>query len=272
MAPLLSIVTVSLENREGLARTLASVAGQTFTDRELVVVDGGSKDGSVELLRASGAVVTDWVSEPDAGIYDAQNKGVRRARGTYCMFLNAGDSLPAADTLAAFFARAGDEDILYGDVFFEEPDGRRRLERQPDPLTIPHLFRTTLHHQATIIRRALFERLGPYDTSFRIMADYHFFLRAIVVHGASTRHVPVPLAVQVLGGLSSRPESFARLREERARARELALSPILRAFWEEYLAARRGPLLHWLRGVFRPLARRLRARSRALRGRPDSPI
>jgi glycosyltransferase involved in cell wall biosynthesis len=272
MAPHLSIVTVNLDDREGLARTLASVARQTFTDREVVVVDGGSKDGSVEVIRANAAVVTDWVSEPDAGIYDAQNKGILRSRGTYCLFLNAGDSLPAEDTLAAFFAQARGEDVLYGDVLFEREDGSRRLEAQPDEITLPFLFRTTLHHQAVAIRRELFERIGRYDTSFRIMADYHFFLRAIVVHGASTRHVPVPLAVQVLGGLSSRPESFAALREERARARRMALSPVLLAFWEEYLRARRGPLLHWARGALRPLARQLRSLSRSLRGRPDSPV
>jgi hypothetical protein len=133
-------------------------------------------------------------------------------------------------------------------------------------------MRTTLPHQATAVRRALFDRVGPYDTSYRIVADYAFFLKAFVMMGASARHVPVPLAVQVLGGQSSRKDAFPLLREERARARERVLSPALRAHWEEYLVAKRGPLLHYLRGAFRPLSRRLRTWSRRVRGQRDSPI
>lgn len=273
MAPLLSIVTVNLNDRAGLTRTLASVARQTFTDREVIVVDGGSTDGSVEVIRGHEGIVTDWVSEPDGGVYDAQNKGTRRARGTYCLFLNAGDALASPDALERFFAAGPPvEDILHGDVVFEEPDGRQRTEATPAVLGWAHLMRTNLPHQSTVVRRALFERVGPYDTSFQIAADYAFFLKAVVVDGATTRHVPVPLAVQVLGGLSTRPDSFRKLRAERALAVQKVLSPALRAHWEEHLAARRGRLVHWLRSAFRPLARSLRAWSRRVRGRPDSPV
>lgn len=272
MTPLVSIVTVCLNDAAGLARTLASVAAQTFTNREVVVVDGGSTDGSVEVLRAnaSAGLVRDFVSEPDEGIYDAQNKGIRRARGTYLLFLNAGDSLASADALARLFADSPTEDVLYGDVLWEKSGGKRRRERTPDELSLAFFMRTNLPHQATAIRRTLFDRLGPYDTSLRIAADYEFFLRAIVVHGASTRHVPAPIAVQVEGGLSTRPESFAKLRAERRLARERALSPVLRAHWEDHVAAKDGPVVHLVRVAFRPAARRLRHISRTLRGRPDA--
>ncbi len=273
-APLLSIVTVNLNDRAGLSRTLASVASQTFTDRELIVVDGGSTDGSVDVARehAKAGVVTEWISEKDGGVYDAQNKGTRLARGTYCLFLNAGDALASDDALARLFAAGPPvEDILYADVVFEEPDGRQRTEVTP-ALTWDLLMRTTLPHQATVIRRSLFDRVGPYDTRYRIVADFAFFLMAFVVDGATARHVPVPLAVQVLGGQSSKADAFPLLREERALARERVLSPALRKHWEEYLAAKRGRLLHHLRGALRPMSRRLRAWSRRLRGRPDSPV
>ena len=273
MAPLLSIVTVNLNDAAGLERTLRSIAAQTFTDREVIVVDGGSTDGSAGVVRAHASVVTSFSSEPDEGVYDAQNKGIRRARGTYCLFLNAGDALASDDALAKVLAGPPAEDVVYGDVVFEETDGRRRRpERMPDAITLPFLMRTNLPHQATLVRRALFDRLGPYDTTLRSAADYEFVLRAIVVHGATTRHVSVPLAVQVLGGLSSRPESFAKLRAERKLARERALSPVLRAHWEEYVAARDGRILHVVRGAFRPAARTLRALTRSLRGKPDSPV
>ncbi len=269
--PRLSIITVNLNDREGLERTLASVARQTLGDREVIVIDGGSTDGSVAFLRANAALVSEWVSEPDAGIYDAQNKGLGRAHGTWCLFLNAGDSLASDDALARALATDPAEDVVYGDVLVEE-DGRRRLLRSPDALDVPFLMRTTLPHQATLLRRALFDRVGRYDTSFRIVADYELLLRAVVVHGATSRRIPGALAVQVSGGVSSRPESFAPWREERARAKEKVLSPAVRALWDDYLRARRGAVATFLREALRPLARRLRGFTRGLRGRPDSPV
>jgi glycosyltransferase involved in cell wall biosynthesis len=271
VSPTVSVITVCLNDREGLARTLDSIARQTFADREVVVVDGGSTDGSVEEIRARAHAVTDWSSEKDAGIYDAQNKGVRRATGTYCLFLNAGDTFVSDQALAELFQGGASEDILYGDVIWEEA-GARRVQKMPARISLRFFMGTNLPHQCTAIRRALFERLGPYDTSLRITADYEFFLRAIVVHGATTRHVAAPIAVQVRGGVSTRPESFGRLRAERLLARERALSPVLRDHWEEYLAAKRGPVLQWVRGAFRPVARKLRNVTRSLRGKPDSPI
>ena len=273
MAPFLSIITVNLNDRAGLSRTLASVARQTFEDREVIVVDGGSTDGSAEVLRENGGVVVDFVSEPDGGIFDAQNKGTRRARGTFCLYLNAGDELASDDALEKFFGAAEPvEDIVYGDVVIQEVDGRRRIEKSPEKLTWAFFMRTTLPHQSTAFRRSLFDQVGPYDTTLRIAGDYEFFLRSVVVHGASSRHVPVPLAVYVMGGRSTRPEAFPLVRKERVLAKEKALSPVLREHWEEYLVAKRGRLLHWLRAALRPLSRPARTFSRKLRGRPDSPI
>jgi glycosyltransferase involved in cell wall biosynthesis len=273
MAPLLSIITVNLNDRDGLARTLASVGRQTLVDREVIVVDGGSSDGSADVIREGAAIVTDWVSEPDGGVFDAQNKGTSRARGDYCLYLNSGDELAADDALARFFGVGPPvEDILYGDVVIQEVDGRRRVEESPKKLTWAFFMRTTLPHQSTAFRRTLFERVGPYDTTLRLAGDYEFFLRAVVVHGATSRHVPVPLAVYVMGGLSTRPDAFPLVRKERVLAKERALSPVMREHWEDYLVAKRGRLLHWLRVALRPISRPARTWSRKLRGRPDSPI
>jgi glycosyltransferase involved in cell wall biosynthesis len=272
VSPLVSIVTVNLNHRDGLARTLDSIRRQTFTDREVIVVDGGSTDGSVDLVRAhAGAVVTDWVSEKDAGVYDAMNKGVRRARGTYCLFLNGGDAFAADDALEKVLAAAPPvEDLIYADVLIEAVDGAIRRCSPPATLDWDYFMVNTLPHQTTLFRRDLFERVGLYDPRFRICGDFEFLLRAVVVRGATTRHVAVPLAVQVDGGISSRPETFALLREERKRAKESALSPLLLDHWQRYLAAKRGIVHHAVRTAFRPIARRMRTWSRRLRGKPDS--
>jgi len=273
VSPLISIITVNLNDRAGLARTLASIGRQTFTDREVVVVDGGSTDGSVDVIRENAPVVTDWVSEKDGGIYDAMNKGIRRAHGTYCAFVNGGDALASDDALERFFA-AGDpvEDILYSDAVVEHRDGTTDVWQTPDPLTWDYLMRTQLPHPSTAFRRDLFERIGPYDTGLRMAADYEFYLRALVVRGATWRRVPVPLGLFVEGGFSSRPETYPLLRQERKLAKERALPPLLLAHWEQYLAAKRGFVHHALRNTFRPVARQMRAWSRRIRGKPDSPI
>ncbi len=273
MPPFVSIISVNLNDRGGLARTLVSIGRQTFEDREVVVIDGGSTDGSMEVIEENAAVVTDWVSEKDRGIFDAMNKGIQRARGTYCVFLNGGDVFASNDALERFFgAGAPVEDLLYSDLVVEHEDGTTHVWETPEALSWDFFMRTTLPHPSSAIRRNLFERVGLYDTIFRMGADYEFFLRAIVVRGATTRRIPVPLSRFAHGGLSTKPDGYVLLREERKLAKERALSPLLISHWEEYMVARRGPVAHWVRTAFRPAARRMRAFSRRMRGKPDSPI
>ncbi len=269
MSVAVSIVTVCLNDSRGLERTIESVRRQGFADRELHVVDGGSTDDTLEVLQRSGDVVTSWTSAPDGGVFDAQNKGAQRATGTWLAFLNAGDCFASDDALSVALERAADADVLYGDVIWEKPSGERWACPQPDPLTLEFFMRTALPHQATLVRRALFERVGPFDTSFRVAADHAFFLKAIVVHAARARHVPASLAVQAFGGLSTSDAWYPTLRVERQRAKDEVLSPALRANWEAYLSARRGPVVYYLRNALRPVARRLRGFSRRLRNKPD---
>lgn len=275
MPPFVSIVSVNLNDRAGLSRTLASISRQTFQDRESIVIDGGSTDGSVDVIReyAAKGVVTDWVSEKDSGIYEAMNKGIRRAKGTYLVFMNGGDSFSADDALARFLA-AGEpkEELLYSDAIVEHEDKTTHVWETPATLDWDLFMLTTLPHQSSAFRRDLFERVGLYDTRFRMGADHEFYLRAVVARGATSRKVPVPLALQVWGGFSNRPQNFALLREERQLAKERALGPVLLEHWDAYVAAKRGLVHHTVRTTFRPLARRMRAFSRRLRGKPDSPI
>lgn len=113
----LSIITVNLNQADGLAKTLDSVREQSFRDFEHIVVDGGSTDGSLEVIRARADGLAFWASEPDAGIYAAMNKGLRRAQGEYVYLLNSGDRLYSPDTLERVFAHEErGEDLLYGNT------------------------------------------------------------------------------------------------------------------------------------------------------------
>ena len=119
----LSIITVNLNNRDGLQKTIDSVICQTFRDFEWIVIDGGSTDGSKELIEQYADHFAYWVSEPDKGIYNAMNKGIKVAKGEYLQFLNSGDSLWNETTLQGvvpFFS--GTTDIFYGDVAIMKED------------------------------------------------------------------------------------------------------------------------------------------------------
>lgn len=266
--PRLSIVTVCLDDRAGLARTLDSVAAQAPGDFELVVVDGGSTDGSVDEARSRGGLVTRMVSERDRGIYDAQNKGAGLAAGDYLLFLNAGDRLAAPDALARLLAVPFAEDLVYGDIVYSQA-GRDRRIRPPERPELAYLMKSILPTQATLWRRELFDRLGRHDLSYRIAADYDLLLRALFAEGATSRHVPVTLSVHYQDGLSARPESRARIAAERARAQERWIPAADRARHTAELARYERSLAGRTRATFRPLARALRGVSRRLRGLPE---
>jgi len=203
--PRLTIVTVNRNMRDGLRRTIASVRGQTCPGVEHLVVDGASTDGSPALLGEiaadGGAPLLRWLSEPDGGIYDAMNKGVRLARGAWLLFLNAGDELAAPDALAPALAvaEAGGAGIVYGDARIAYGDGSRAL-RPAGP--IDTIVRTMpFAHAATLIRRdLLIER--PYATDGQA-CDYAFFL-ACRSAGTAFRYVPGAIATVEAGGVSDR--------------------------------------------------------------------
>jgi len=200
--PLVSIVTVSLNRREELAATLDSVAGQTLADREIVVVDGGSTDGSAALL-AGDPRVDRWISEPDRGIYDAMNKGVALARGDWVLFMNAGDCFTAPDTLArlADRLRSTPAGIVYGGTQVLYPDGLC-LSRPALPLAaLPRGM--VACHQSILARRPLL-LTHPFpvtDDRRRLAWDYGFLVGAWRA-GVRFEALADPIARVTAGGVS----------------------------------------------------------------------
>ncbi len=179
--PIFSIITITFNAEKTLPPTLASVEQQTFTDYEYLVVDGASSDNTVELAKVSSAV-TSVVSEPDKGLYDAMNKGVNRAKGEYLIFLNAGDSLHAPDTLQLLAQCVAEHhpDILYGETALVDADrnfvGMRRL-KAPEQLTWKSFRMGMLVcHQAFIVRREL---APQYDLRYRFSADFDWCIRCM---------------------------------------------------------------------------------------------
>lgn len=201
----LSIITVNLNNRDGLQKTIESVVSQTFKDFEWMVIDGGSTDGSKELIEQYADHFAYWVSEPDKGIYNAMNKGVRMAKGDYLQFLNSGDWLWDSHILQNVFSNndVDNTDILYGKCLVHDTNGEV-FEYGPhyDIFTPFSLVYSTISHPASFTRRNLFDRVGIFDETFRIAGDLEFFFRAIIINSATTKFIDQAITHFSGGGVS----------------------------------------------------------------------
>jgi glycosyltransferase involved in cell wall biosynthesis len=216
---ILSIITVNLNNLSGLEKTIQSVSGQSFEDFEFIVVDGASVDGSIEILKAKNNRIDHWISEPDKGIYHAMNKGIRQAKGKYCLFLNSGDWLEDKDVLSRVFGQEQDADIISGDIAFYDTVKKaiKWLVPSPDILTAKTLFNGTLPHQASFIKRELFEKYGFYNENLKIAADWQFFLETLLEHLVTYHHYQGLVAYFNMNGISCQPETQnLPLKEKRA--------------------------------------------------------
>ncbi len=181
MNPLISIITITFNAEKTLPATLRSVDEQDWCDFEHVIVDGASRDRTTDIVRETGNKKIRMISEPDRGLYDAMNKGLRMARGKYVLFLNAGDRFASPSVLGLFAAEAQKgADIIYGDTQLTDSDGNiigpRHLSA-PALLTRDSFLRGMLVcHQAFMVRREL---APPYDLRYRFSADYDWCIRCI---------------------------------------------------------------------------------------------
>lgn len=198
----LSIITVCFNEADRIERTLASVADQTFRDFEWIVIDGGSSDGTVERLQHYRDCFAEFISEKDAGIYNAMNKGIALAQGEYLFFLNGGDYLSDNETLSRIFSGRLDADFVYGDITVIGDNRSERLVMPPE-ISAESLYRKTIPHQSTFTKRSLFERAGSYDERYAIVADYEFILRSLLRYNATFQYVPVAFSCYADDGVSS---------------------------------------------------------------------
>ena len=215
----LSIVTVNRNDAAGLARTLESSFGAQsgFDDWEQIVVDGASTDGSFDALdKWKDDPHLGWhVSEPDTGIYNAMNKGASHARGEFLLFLNSGDTL-LPGVLASVFEARPTCDILYGDVLCCHKSEEFVYPVPDPPGIVPALFLfSTMPHQATFVSRRLHDEMGGYDESYRIMADWKFFLDCSLRGDVRFERFRGVVARFLLGGISSSSMDVRRKEHER---------------------------------------------------------
>ena len=205
----LSIITINRNNAIGIEMTMQSVASQTFKEFEYVIIDGASTDGSVEVIKKheDGFEHLKWVSEPDSGIYNAMNKGIRMASGDYIQILNSGDCLANEDVterMLSSLERACKPAILYGNMVKCFPDGKRMVDKcfAGQEITMLGMFTGTLNHDPAYIRRDLFEKYGYYDESLKIVSDWKWYLQAIVLGGEKPQYVDMNVTLFDMTGIS----------------------------------------------------------------------
>lgn len=219
----LSIITINLNNKDGLRVTLESVYSQTYKTFEHIIVDGGSNDGSVDtirqlLVKPDDAVIHDistiqqsWISEPDSGIYNAMNKGIRMATGDYLLFLNSGDRLASVDVIERVLPYLNNEnDIVSGEL--ELVKSGEVVTKLFPPLTINlnYCINAGLTHPNTFIKSDLFDRYGYYNEHNKIVSDWEFFLIACGLHSCKYKSIPVLVSSFEMDGISSRNDELLK--------------------------------------------------------------
>lgn len=211
--PRVSIITITLNAAETLDRTIQSVINQTYNNVEYIIIDGGSKDRTAEIISKHAHRIDLWISEPDHGISDAFNKGISCAHGEIIGILNASDwyELDTVSEVARVFEQRPDVDVVCGWLQYWR-DGRREYVFSSNPNQI--IKEMTVNHPTMFVRKSAYEKFGTFRMDFRYAMDYEFILRLIVA-GVKVISLDQILAHMQYEGLTSRNwgKAFAEVKQ-----------------------------------------------------------
>ncbi len=223
-SPKVTIITVCYNVADNLEKTIKSVSNQTFKDFEYIVIDGGSKDNTIDIIKMYQHIITKWVSEPDHGIYDAMNKGIDKSEGEWVNFMNAGDTFVNNSVLESLFKGRiyPQASVIYGDAVLVFPNigkvdrSYENIRTEAVPLNI--------NHQSSFIKGDVIRRI-KYDTSYKIASDGNTFLK-IYNEGGSFKYIKMPIAAfETVGGISAK--QLVRRKKEYMRIRNVKQGSIL---------------------------------------------
>lgn len=208
---MISVITVTLNAEKTLEDTLISIIRQTYQNFEIVAIDGGSTDSTIDIFKKYNAYIGTMISEPDSGIYNAMNKGIRAAKGDFLFFLNAQDTLYSANVFAKIVDAFNSKNrplIVFGDVFFTN----KTYIPHAKLLQIPNMVKSyknagyedpAICHQAIFYHKKLFESIGAYDEKYKIYADFDFNIRAFYYAQKRYTYIPEIISNFDLGGIST---------------------------------------------------------------------
>ena len=221
----LSIITVNYNNKAGLQKTIDSVICQTWRDFEWIIIDGGSTDGSKELIEQYQQHFAYWCSEPDKGVYHAMNKGIAKAKGEYMNFLNSGDCFYESGTLNKVFQQPPMSDVVYGDCMGINKQ-ITSLWEFPSEVDYAYFFCRNICHQAMFVRSSVLKTEG-YDESYKVYGDWTRWLK-LAIEGGSFQHISCIVCYYEFGGLSNSCPDQSK--EYSKMINELPISTFLKEF------------------------------------------
>ena len=226
----ISIITINYNDKNGLCRTIDSVLNQTYKDYEYIVIDGNSNDGSKEILKNHDLDIDYWVSEPDSGIYNAMNKGIRVAKGEYLLFLNSGDYLCDCDTIQRVANEIdGSKDLYYGNAIYKRGTNDEKVVF-PEKLTFLFFTHNSLCHQTSFIRKSLFEKFFYYNEDFKIISDWEFIVYSVCIKNISYKRLNIFVSCYNFDGISSNKDSREIIDHET----EIVMNKYFSAFIDDY--------------------------------------
>lgn len=212
----ISIITINYNDLVGLEKTFNSVVGQSNTDFEYIVIDGGSTDGSKEFLEQNSDKLAYWISEKDSGVYNAMNKGIKSAKGDYIMFLNSRDFLIDTTIIDKVGKDLdGSTAIYYGNLIYSLNGVNTQLWSPPDTLSFTYFLSDSLPHPSSFIKRELFDTHFYYSEHFKIVSDWEFFIYCICKMNASYKHLDYVISNFDNSGMSSVKENLIKIDTEK---------------------------------------------------------
>lgn len=207
--PIISVITICYNAATTIEKTMLSVLSQKYENLEYIVIDGGSTDGTVDIIQRYAEKLNFWISETDNGIYDAMNKGIAKANGKFLNFMNAGDLFFNEYVLSKCLPYFLQEiDVISGIGYLS---GQKWIPAKSTELSVAFFLKKSLNHQATFINRKLFQN-NLYRTDLKIVGDSVFFFQALILGNASYVDIPIEVALCEKPGLSGHEKkTFAEL-------------------------------------------------------------
>ena len=226
----ISIVTINYNNPSGLKKTIESVVNQTWKNFEYIIIDGGSTNGDVDIIKSFENQIDYWVSEPDKGIYNAMNKGIKKATGDFIIFMNSGDNFTNSSVLEEVQSKlTSDFDIYYGDYYRIKSNSKRR-KTFPESLSFSYFYSGSLAHPATFFRRTLFDEIFFYNESYKIVSDWEFYIYAICYKNVKYHYLKTAISDFDFTGISSNP----KFKELEIQERKAVLEKYFPSFVSDY--------------------------------------
>jgi len=239
-----SIITINLNNKSGLENTIKSVIGQDHKNFEFIVVDGASTDGSVDVIEKNKTNIEKTISEKDSGIYNAMNKGIKASKGEYLLFLNSGDYLVNEKVLSQAEPLLDGVEVVGGNMI-KLVEGKEHLAESPEKITLEWFLDVSLHHQATFVKRSLFEKHGLYNEEYKLGGDYEFFVRTLLKENSTYKNIPLTVCYFPTDGISNRADWLEINMKEKERTWNLHFSKAVRNHINDYIKLKNSEEIKW---------------------------